>query len=197
MTDAWVDIYEVIRTAPDQHVRTLLRLLCDDSYSTKIRTQELHNTILLLQSNGSGDSKKRTREAEVLFCLKCDDCFIEEDNHEKACAYHPGEFVEDEDFFENDDPNITGHMDDEERFKEYPEGFLMTCCDKRGNEPGCDIGRHASSKSQRARADGNGGGFDDEEEYDEDEDEEEEYDEEEDEEEEEEEGDEPSTRPTT
>ncbi|KAF3908183.1 hypothetical protein AA313_de0201951 [Arthrobotrys entomopaga] len=174
------DIYKVIRTASDQHVRTLLRLLCDDNYNTKSKAQQLHQTVLRLQSADDGDgssgsnSRKRTREVEVLYCLKCNDCYIEEENHNKACAYHPGEFEPDyDDFFADHEEDIHGKIDDEDMFKECPEGYFMTCCQKRGDAPGCDVGRHASGGSQKAKLDANG-----EDEDEEDEDEEEEYDEE-------------------
>ncbi|EPS43968.1 hypothetical protein H072_2034 [Dactylellina haptotyla CBS 200.50] len=149
------DIYEVIRTAPEQHVRTILRLLCDNNFGVKSKAQELHSTIVALQENGSGDSKKRTRDAEVLFCLKCRDCYVEEDNDDEACAYHPGEFEADYDgFFADHDEMTHGLIDDEDMFEEYPEGYTMSCCQKRGNEEGCDIGRHINGGSQRAREEG-------------------------------------------
>ncbi|KAF3904790.1 hypothetical protein ABW20_dc0103561 [Dactylellina cionopaga] len=169
-----IDIYEVIQTASDQHVRTLLRLLCESDYQIKHEAQKLHDTVVSLQSNSkssssAGDSKKRGREAEVLYCIKCEDCFIEEENHDKACAYHPGEFEADEDFFADDDAYQNGEVDDEEMFKEYPEGFVMTCCNRKGDTEGCTIGRHAGTEPRKQRQTAPGAGDD------EDEDKEEEY----------------------
>jgi hypothetical protein len=38
-----------------------------------------------------------------------------------------------------------GPVDTQFNREEYPEGFIWTCCDKLGDEPGCQRGRHQAN----------------------------------------------------
>ncbi|KAK6343527.1 hypothetical protein TWF730_011117 [Orbilia blumenaviensis] len=149
------DIYEVIQTASDQHVRTLLRLLCDSDYNIKSRTAEFHGMIENLQPADtslaidstccgiSSDRKRKRDPLEIFYCVNCKECFIDEENDEEACSYHPGEFDADrDDFFADHDENIHGRLDDEEMFATYPQGYHMSCCGDRGDTIGCHTGLH-------------------------------------------------------
>ncbi|KAF3115590.1 hypothetical protein TWF706_005709 [Orbilia oligospora] len=142
------DIYEVIQTASDQHVRTLLRLLCDSDYNIKSRTAEFHGMIenlqptvttsssLLINNHNHNDStccsissdRKRKRDPlEIFYCVNCKECFMDEENDDEACSYHPGEFDPDrDDFFADHDDEIHGRLDDEEMFATYPQGKLKS-----------------------------------------------------------------------
>ncbi|KAF3078057.1 hypothetical protein TWF102_003857 [Orbilia oligospora] len=147
------DIYEVIQTASDQHVRTLLRLLCDSDYNIKSRTAEFHGMIenlqptvttsssLLINNHNHNDStccsissdRKRKRDPlEIFYCVNCKECFMDEENDDEACSYHPGEFDPDrDDFFADHDDEIHGRKlkssgsddddDDEEEEEEKEE----------------------------------------------------------------------------
>ena len=48
----------------------------------------------------------------------------------------------DDDFWADHDENCHGIIDTDEMRKEYPEGFLYTCCDKDGEAKGCARARH-------------------------------------------------------
>ncbi|KAF3295452.1 hypothetical protein TWF132_001501 [Orbilia oligospora] len=142
------DIYEVIQTASDQHVRTLLRLLCDSDYNIKSRTAEFHGMIenlqptvttsssLLINNHNHNDStccsissdRKRKRDPlEIFYCVNCKECFMDEENDDEAFSYHPGEFDPDrDDFFADHDDEIHGRLDDEEMFATYPQGKLKS-----------------------------------------------------------------------
>ncbi|KAK6507714.1 hypothetical protein TWF481_006136 [Arthrobotrys musiformis] len=149
------DIYEIIQTASDQHVRTLLRLLCDSDYTIKSRTAEFHSMISTLQPlpsappplstccSISSDRKRKRDPLEIFYCVNCKECFIDDENDEEACSYHPGEFEPDRDgFFADHDENIHGALDDEEMFADYPQGYHMSCCGDRGDTVGCYTGLH-------------------------------------------------------
>ncbi|KAJ6258257.1 hypothetical protein Dda_7176 [Drechslerella dactyloides] len=186
-----IDIFEVIQAAPEAHVRTLLRLLCESDFDIKKTAIDINTKIVELQHPSDGSKKrKRTGETEILYCMYCEDCYVEEDNTATSCAYHPGDPEPDEDFFAEHDEASQGRLDDPWTMNEYPEGYVMTCCGRNKTEKGCKIGRHVSgSKPQKPK---NGEHerelADEEEEDEEDEEEYDEEDEEEDEEEEEEEG---------
>ncbi|KAK6512993.1 hypothetical protein TWF506_009155 [Arthrobotrys conoides] len=158
------DIYEVIQTASDQHVRTLLRLLCDSDYNIKSRTAEFHGMIENLQPTGtsliinsttsaststtpccsiSSDRKRKRDPLEIFYCVNCKECFMDEENDDEVCSYHPGEFDPDrDDFFADHDDEIHGRLDDEEMFATYPQGYHMSCCGDRGDTVGCYTGQH-------------------------------------------------------
>ncbi|KAK6346674.1 hypothetical protein TWF696_006792 [Orbilia brochopaga] len=179
-----IDIFEVIQAAPETHVRALLRLLCESDYDIKKTAIEINTKMVELQHPSDGSKKrKRNGDAEILYCLNCEDCFVEEDNTDTSCVYHPGEPEPDMDFFVDHDESIHGHFDDPSMLEEYPEGYIMSCCENKKAYKGCRTSKHVSgSKPQRPK---NG---EHERELGEEEDEEDEDDEEYDEEEEHEEG---------
>lgn len=61
----------------------------------------------------------------------------------------------DSDFWAFYDERFHGVIDSDFCRKEYPEGFLWTCCDEIGTHPGCKFSRHQSDpdKSKRLRDD--------------------------------------------
>ncbi|KAF3905141.1 hypothetical protein ABW21_db0206957 [Orbilia brochopaga] len=167
-----IDIFEVIQAAPEAHIRALLRLLCESDY-------EIKKTAIEHPSEGS-KKRKRNGDPEILYCFQCEDCFVEEDNTDTSCAYHPGEPEPDEDFFVDYDEEMSGRIDDPLTMKEFPDGYIMDCCNKRLSDKGCKIGRHISgSVLQKPKNGEHERELDEEDEEDEDE----EYDEEEEEEE--------------
>lgn len=50
------------------------------------------------------------------------------------------------------DEDCQGPMDTREHEIEYPHGFMWTCCEKSGDEEGCNVGRHKTG-TMRARKD--------------------------------------------
>lgn len=59
----------------------------------------------------------------------------------------------DSDFWADHDENCHGLIDTDGMREMYPEGFVWTCCEKLGSEPGCHSGLHESNpeKSKRGR----------------------------------------------
>jgi hypothetical protein len=59
----------------------------------------------------------------------------------------------DSDFWADHDERCHGIIDSDEMRDEFPDGFVWTCCDKLGSEPGCQVGRHQSNpeKSKKGR----------------------------------------------
>jgi hypothetical protein len=55
----------------------------------------------------------------------------------------------DSDVWADHDENCHGPIDTQENQHNHPEGFIWTCCDKFGDEPGCRRGRHKSVKDRR------------------------------------------------
>ncbi|KAK7223970.1 hypothetical protein V2G26_011973 [Clonostachys chloroleuca] len=60
----------------------------------------------------------------------------EDENHIGACSYHPGEMEvdDDNDFWADHDENIHGTIDSDWARKEYPGGFIWSCCEKNAEE---------------------------------------------------------------
>ncbi|KAK0703315.1 hypothetical protein B0T26DRAFT_600655, partial [Lasiosphaeria miniovina] len=46
------------------------------------------------------------------------------------------------------DENCYGPVDTGEIQESYPEGLIWTCCEKRGHEDGCKLGRHESDPAK-------------------------------------------------
>lgn len=55
----------------------------------------------------------------------------------------------DSDIWADNDEDCHGPVDTPENQHDHPEGFIWTCCDKLGDEPGCRIGFHKSAKDRR------------------------------------------------
>ncbi|KAF3275273.1 hypothetical protein TWF970_006994 [Orbilia oligospora] len=188
------DIYEVIQTASDQHVRTLLRLLCDSDYNIKSRTAEFHGMIenlqptvttsssLLINNHNhnhnshnnhndstccsiSSDRKRKRDPLEIFYCVNCKECFMDEENDDEACSYHPGEFDPDrDDFFADHDDEVHGRLDDEEMFATYPQGKLKSSGsddDDEEEEEEVEEGEEEEEQANSGRRENGEGGTDD------------------------------------
>lgn len=60
-------------------------------------------------------------------------------------------------FWEDHEEATAGMIDSEEMRQEYPDGFIWSCCSKRGDEEGCRLDAHApDAKKRRKSGVGNG-----------------------------------------
>jgi hypothetical protein len=60
------------------------------------------------------------------------------------------ELYEDDDFWADwDEPH--GYRDTEYNRKEYPEGFLWSCCEEQGDAKGCRTDSHQPRAAKRSR----------------------------------------------
>ena len=56
------------------------------------------------------------------------------------------------DFWADHDENCHGTIDTEANREEYPEGFVWSCCDRQGDEPGgCLRGKHEALETKKVR----------------------------------------------
>lgn len=51
---------------------------------------------------------------------------------------------DDGDFWADHDENCHGIIDSKEMRDEFPDGFVWTCCERTGTDPGCLLGPHRS-----------------------------------------------------
>jgi hypothetical protein len=67
--------------------------------------------------------------------------------------FYAGELEVDEegDFWADHDERCHGTIDSAWARKEYPEGFMWDCCDRLGNEEGCESGPHMPDLGKRAK----------------------------------------------
>jgi hypothetical protein len=59
------------------------------------------------------------------------------------------EFDDDNDFWADHDPVHHGDPEDYIDDSGYAEGFVWSCCEKRGNEDGCKTSRHRAGVTKR------------------------------------------------
>lgn len=57
----------------------------------------------------------------------------------------------DGDFWADHDERCHGTIDTPEMRKEYPEGFVWSCCDEPGDADGCKTSRHRPNRAKRVR----------------------------------------------
>jgi hypothetical protein len=68
---------------------------------------------------------------------------------------NPGETEPDEesDFWADHDEDIHGIIDSDELREQYPEGYVWTCCGKKGDEEGCELDVHVPDLGKRVKVD--------------------------------------------
>ncbi|KXX77416.1 hypothetical protein MMYC01_206057 [Madurella mycetomatis] len=141
---------ELLKRAEDWQVRAILIALCDDG---DVRRKALDYCEQLTRSLGSSAAPKRKHtpshepEPDIAICVQCEYAFTKSDNTRKECQYHNGSLEPDYDseFWADHDENCHGVIDSDFCREEYPEGFIWSCCDKIGTEPGCRFSRHQCS----------------------------------------------------
>ncbi|CAM6092117.1 unnamed protein product [Calypogeia fissa] len=87
---------------------------------------------------GPASGKKHARPRFVT-CQQCRKEFDVTKNNDKACSWHDLELEVDErhSTWYDWDETCHGDMDSDENRKQYPEGFVWSCCGKDGKGKGC------------------------------------------------------------
>ncbi|CAH0037496.1 unnamed protein product [Clonostachys rhizophaga] len=145
-----------ILSAPAHHVKATLAFLCKDSEVEKLTLARLDALARMEKAATEAPGNKRKATEELAVCVQCEAPFYKDENHIGACSYHPGEMEvdDDNDFWADHDENIHGTIDSDWARKEYPGGFIWSCCEKNAEgAPGCTTGRHEADP-QKAWKDG-------------------------------------------
>ncbi|KAK3370838.1 hypothetical protein B0T24DRAFT_627174 [Lasiosphaeria ovina] len=144
-----------LRFASDHTVRAILIALCDDSEvcnkALDYLSQLEPNAVKIAKELPQMNLKRKSTGMSI--CVQCEEAFDEAHNTAKDCQYHNGELEPDydSDFWADHDENCHGIIDSDFCRKEYPEGFVWTCCDRVGTEDGCEFGRHESDPKRNKR----------------------------------------------
>ncbi|KAI9149029.1 hypothetical protein HJFPF1_11074 [Paramyrothecium foliicola] len=156
----------IINTAPERHLRAVLQALCNDGeLDTKIN--KMLGDLSNLETSFSGadtstpdaaGSKRKLDEQGLEICVYCDNAFCNATNSENACRSHESdaemEVDEEGDFWADHDEDCHGEIDLDELRKEYPNGYIWSCCDQKGSQPGCRKHPHKSRQQARPRNEG-------------------------------------------
>lgn len=97
-----VNDLEAIINAPPDHVRSVLVTICLEDASLRSKTVAILEKLQVVarqheasaEGNEHGSSAKRKRPMaadEIHLCTQCEIAFTTENNHARACTYHPGE----------------------------------------------------------------------------------------------------------
>ncbi|KAK3897101.1 hypothetical protein C8A05DRAFT_39350 [Staphylotrichum tortipilum] len=141
---------DALSRASDHTVRAILMALCADSriydkalsYLNQLEPEAV--TKAKDTKTSPSDAKKRKPSSGLSICVQCDAPFSEDTT--ELCRYHPGDMDPDEEGgFWDEHEEHWGPIDTEENRRDMPEGFLWTCCDKVGTEPGCTSAPHQSN----------------------------------------------------
>jgi hypothetical protein len=167
---------------PDEVIRKIFTALCEKDPETEKKALKCLKAFAKYnkkkseqQAEVSADTKRKAEGPlpDVHLCENCDEGFLEEDNEDDACCYHPGammdtynieialadtislgylEVNEDSSTWDDWDERTFGDHDNDDNRKEYPEGFTWDCCDARGDEKkGCEVGPHEAVVSIHKR----------------------------------------------
>ncbi|CAM6104956.1 unnamed protein product [Calypogeia fissa] len=92
---------------------------------------------------GPASGNKHVRPRFVA-CQQCREKFDVTKNNDKGCFWHDGELEVDEGHstWYDWDETCHGDMDSDEGRKQYPEGFVWSCCEKDGKGKGCMMTAH-------------------------------------------------------
>ncbi|KAK1761564.1 hypothetical protein QBC47DRAFT_31354 [Echria macrotheca] len=160
-----------ILSAPDRYLRAAVKVICETNEDVRKSILALLEVVppmdplpqpsermmkrkasdeqlpaLNGKTNGLADSApKRAKlvEEKVQHCIQCDQPFLESENAEGLCCYHPEDMEPDDshDIFADMD-EWHGDMDTEENRREFPDAFRFLCCEEDGTAKGCTYGRH-------------------------------------------------------
>jgi len=106
-------------------------------------------------SEEGGRKRKRplfSNKQRYEICKRCKEEFDATDDL-NDCVVHEGDLeIDDESSTWDDwDDNCHGERDTEENSREYPEGFIWSCCEARANAEGCDVGAHVPDTKKRVK----------------------------------------------
>ncbi|EAT82605.1 hypothetical protein HBH56_112270 [Parastagonospora nodorum] len=150
-------LHDAIDSATIDRLRTVLRAICTENTAAfKLACDHL---LVVQGADGDTDTKRKRDERLQRFeiCEQCQEEYDVLDNPDDACVWHPGETEPDfeGDFWADHDEDCHGEIDSEWARKEYPEGFVYSCCDAKANEEGCQMDAHKpiiNSKKSKTRS---------------------------------------------
>jgi len=148
-------LYAILQQNPEAAATASSLLLVDDSEA-------------VTDVNGGPSPRKPVTKKRKRFehCIQCEEEFDVTDNTDNSCNWHDGTHIlvssfgclwflcsnsitgdlevdEDGDFWADHDDEIHGNR--YELQEEYPEGYIWSCCNKRGDqEGGCQVGKHSA-----------------------------------------------------
>ncbi|KXJ90531.1 hypothetical protein Micbo1qcDRAFT_205365 [Microdochium bolleyi] len=152
----------------DARVRAVLQYLCKDSGNSFITKARGDGSLsgaaggnevasVIAKKRKAGDDNSIATEIEnstVQICIYCSTGFTPDSNHNRVCRSHDGTLDVDTEsnfwddiFAERPDPHTNPHAeaDSEEYRKEYPEGYIWSCCNRNGTKRGCKLRAHRGS----------------------------------------------------
>ncbi|KJZ77596.1 hypothetical protein HIM_02773 [Hirsutella minnesotensis 3608] len=135
-----------LKTIPDHQARQVLLALCNDERVLKKAVEYARQ----LEEAAHFEPKSKS---SLAVCVRCDEVFNTNDRDDEACEYHDGHLeVDDEsDFWADHDEMCHGTIDTEEMRKEYPEGFIWTCCGEDGTSDGCLRAMHEADPGKASK----------------------------------------------
>ncbi|KAG9191106.1 hypothetical protein G6011_09194 [Alternaria panax] len=163
------DAIEILTTS---RLQTVLREICNESPEAfklvcdklLVMEHQLDRPIVSLLDGPLAETPafkipragKRGREIPGRRYEICEQCEKEYDTlEEKLCVWHLGDLEMDDDdvnnFWADWDENVFGDPDTDENRKEYPEGFVWTCCKGKGDAKGCKETAHKPRDVKRQR----------------------------------------------
>ncbi|EMD94608.1 hypothetical protein COCC4DRAFT_75017 [Bipolaris maydis ATCC 48331] len=164
------NLYNVIDSATPERVRALLKHLSTTSPANFAYIQgELMLRPGALKRARSEEQDKEDDDTESDYSDEqtdapvrrprfdiCEQCGEEYDvlhNEKKSCQWHEGELEVDYegDFWADHDERCHGTIDTQDMREVYPEGFIWSCCDELGTEPGCKETRHRPNRAKRVK----------------------------------------------
>jgi hypothetical protein len=137
-----------------------------ESETDESETDESETEILDEEPDAGERPTKKRKRFEL--CTQCKEEYDVLANDEEGCNWHTGVYlscmymfpsanhnaghleVNDESSTWDDwDSNIGGSRDDTETVEEYPQGYIWSCCEKRGDDEddsGCQVGPHSATR---------------------------------------------------
>ncbi|KAF4552078.1 Hypothetical protein D9617_11g009250 [Elsinoe fawcettii] len=134
-------VEEAIRDASDDLLRDVIRFVLHIPDARAIIEQELLLPVPAAEATHITAGQKRKRYET---CRYCHEEYDISRNDDEDCEAHTGDLEVDDEggFWDDHDEDCHGEIDSEEMREEYPEGFVWTCCNKKGDEEGGRVGKH-------------------------------------------------------
>ncbi|KAH7384146.1 hypothetical protein DE146DRAFT_739771 [Phaeosphaeria sp. MPI-PUGE-AT-0046c] len=94
----------------------------------------------------NGESQANSAPVSQRECIQCEQLFDVTSNTKVSCVWHTGdlEVIEDSDVWADHDEACHGPMNTEANQQDFPDAFYWDCCDRGGDQPGCEVDVHRS-----------------------------------------------------
>ncbi|VUC29746.1 unnamed protein product [Clonostachys rosea] len=143
---ASTDCREQVMRAPEDVVKEILLALCEDKGVEKtVLTRLAAGTKSSSGSQGPARNKRKATD-DLAVCVQCKSPFYKDDNQSKDCE---SEIDWDSSAWVDNDATYYTDVNCDCGRKEYPEGFIWSCCDMTSKESaGCTRGCHESDPTK-------------------------------------------------